>query len=257
MKRTSKELKRIARDILNNRYTIPMGAFVTAGLIPAVIEIPFSMFSGENPSTMQSVITWLAEFLIMLIGQVLTIGVYQIHLNMTRSKEFRLGQIFDPFRSNTDRYFGASILYILFALLACVPAILGTAYFYFADISALSISLLGIGAIVTGILAIMISLNYPMVFFLLLDYPQMKVHAAFKESRLMMHGNKKRLFYIMLSFIGWDLLALCSLGIASLWITPYQTETLIVFYLDCKAELDQLPVRDYSKEAAPFSGMFS
>lgn len=253
MKRTSKELKRIARDILNNRYTIPMGAFVTANLIPAVIEIPFSMFGGDNPSTRQLIITCLAGFLIMLIGQVLTIGVYQVHLNMTRSREFRLGQIFAPFRSNTDRYFGASFLYFLFALLTCVPAILGTVYFYYTDVTALSISLLAIGTVVTVILAIVFTLNYQMVFFLLLDYPQMKVLTAFKESRLMMHGNKIRLFYIMLSFIGWELLSLCSLGIASLWITPYQNETLIVFYLDCKAELDQLPVRDYSKEASPFS----
>lgn len=255
MKRTSKELKRIARDILNNRYTIPMGAFVTAGLIPAVIEIPFSMFTGDNPTTKQLIITGLAEFLIMLIGQVLTIGVYQVHLNMTRSKEFRLSQIFDPFRSSAERHFGASLLYFIFSILACVPGILGTVYFYFTDITATSIGILCVGLVLSMILAIIITLNYQMIFFLLLDHPQMKVRDAFKESRLMMRGNKMRLFYITLSFIGWDLLNLCSLGIAALWITPYQTETLIVFYLDCKAELDQLPVRDYSKETS-FSGLF-
>lgn len=257
MKRTSKELKRIARDILNNRYTIPMGAFITATLIPAVIEIPFSMSTGNYPNTRQLVISGLAEFLIMLIGQVLMIGVYQVHLNMTRSKEFRLFQIFDPFRSNAERHFGASLLYFIFALLACIPAILGTAYFYFTDIAALSIAILSVGIVLTLILAVVFTLNYQMAFFLLLDYPQMKVPDVFKESRLMMHGNKKRLLYIMLSFIGWNLLSLCSMGIASLWINPYQTETLVTFYLDCKAELDQLPVRDYSKESSPFSNLFS
>ena len=38
MKRTSKELKRIARDILNDRYRVPMAAFAATTLIATVIE---------------------------------------------------------------------------------------------------------------------------------------------------------------------------------------------------------------------------
>ena len=39
MKRSSKEIKRISRDMLNNRYSVPMGAFVAAGLILSLIHI--------------------------------------------------------------------------------------------------------------------------------------------------------------------------------------------------------------------------
>lgn len=257
MKRTSKELKRIARDILNNRYTIPMGAFVTATLIPAVIELPFSMSVGNYPTTSQLVITALAEFLILLIGQVLSVGVYRVHLNMTRGKEFRLSQIFDPFRSNTERYFGASFFYFLLALVSCMPAILATVYFYLVDITPLSIGIVGIGMILTVILGFLFVLNYQMVFFILLEQPQMKVLSAFKESRLLMKGNKKRLLYILLSFLGWDALILCSFGIASLWVSPYQNQTLTTFFLDCTGELNRIPVRDYSKESTPYSNFFS
>lgn len=257
MKRTSKELKRIARDILNNRYTIPMGAFVTASLIPAVIELPFSISAGNYPTTSQLIITALAEFLILLIGQVLSIGVYRVHLNMTRGKEFRFLQIFDPFRSNAERYFGASFLYFLLALASCLPAIFAMVYFDFAKITPLSISIAVISVFLTIILVLLFALNYQMVFFILLDQPQLKVLSAFKESRLRMKGNKKRLLYILLSFLGWDVLILCSFGIASLWICPYQNETLTAFYLDCMGELDQIPVRDYNRESAPSSNYFS
>ena len=57
-----------------------------------------------------------------------------------------------------------------------------------------------------------------------------------------MHGNRLRLLYILLSFIGYGLLVLCSFGIASLWVVPYQTETLVIFYLDCTDELNRIPV---------------
>ena len=49
MSRSSSELKRISRDILNNRYSVPMAAFLTASLIPTLIEIPFSMTLGDYP----------------------------------------------------------------------------------------------------------------------------------------------------------------------------------------------------------------
>ena len=256
MKRTSKELKRIARDILNNRYTIPMGAFVTAGLIPSVIEIPFSLSDVAYPTTSQIVICCLAQFLILLVGQVLDAGVAQIHLNMTRAKEFKLGQIFDPFRQGADRFFGAAFLFFIFTLLLCLPMFAGTVYFYYTDVTATSIVALIAGILVSLIFVIAFTLNYQMVFFFLLDYPKMKVINAFKESRLLMKGNKKRFLYILFSFIGWNLLVVCSLGIAGLWVTPYQTQTIITLYLDCTGELDRIPVRNYNPQSAPSSNPF-
>ena len=256
MKRTSKELKRIARDILNNRYTIPMGAFVTAGLIPSVIEIPFSLSDVPTPTTSQIIICSLAQFLILLIGQVLNAGVAKIHLNMTRGKEFRLGQLFDPFRQGADRFFGAAFIYSLLSILICIPAAAGIYYSYLMDDLALTGIALMVGLLISLILIVIFSLNYQMIFYFLLDYPQMKVTHAFKECRLLMKGNKKRLLYIIFSFVGWNLLALCSFGIASLWISPYQTQTLITLYLDCTGELDQIPVRDYTKQSTPYSNPF-
>lgn len=256
MKRTSRELKRIARDILNNRYQVPMGAFLTAGLIPAVIEIPFSMSTGDHPSTIQLVILGFAEFLILLIGQVLNIGVMRIHLNMTRGGSYRLANLFDPFRSGTERYFGAAFLFYLLSLLLCIPMILGGIYFYLADITAVSITVMTLTGLLSAVLLTAFTLNYNFIFFFLLDDPQMKVTDAFQNCRLLMRGQKKRLLYLLFSFLGWSALIVCSFGIASLWISPYMTETLVIFYLDCTGELDRIPVRDYGKESSPFSNPF-
>lgn len=247
MTRTSKELKRIARDLLNNRYSTLIGAFVTAGLIPAVIEIPFSLTTGDTPSTMQYIVLLLAEYLIMLIGQVLSTGVVLVHLNMTRNKEYKVSQIFQPLKNGAERYFGAAFLLSILSILCCLPLILGGIYYYYAKTDVLSVFILAGTAILTIILALRLILNYNFVSFLLLDYPQMKVLSAFKECRLMMRKNKGRLLYIMFSFCGWGFLILCSLGIAALWVSPYMTQTLVIFYLDCTKELDQIPVRDYSK----------
>ena len=111
MKRTSKELKRIARDILNDRYRIPMAAFVATTLIATVIESPFSFSMGDNPTNMQLVISLIAELLISVVSFVLGCGVAKVHLSMTRGNDFRLRDIFDPFKRNTDRFFIAGFIF--------------------------------------------------------------------------------------------------------------------------------------------------
>lgn len=52
------------------------------------------------------------------------------------------------------------------------------------------------------------------------------------ESRKLMTGNKGRLFYIDLSFIGWHLLAILTLGLGYLVLNPYIAATKAAFYRD-------------------------
>ena len=87
MSRSSSELKRISRDILNNRYSVPMAAFLTASLIPTLIEIPFSMTLGDYPGTPQLIISTIADILILLI----TASVMFLHrFAMAQSASFSL-----------------------------------------------------------------------------------------------------------------------------------------------------------------------
>ena len=251
MKRPSKEIKRIARDILNQRYRIPMVLFVITTVVPALLELPFTPSISESISPLQLVVFLLAEYLIMLITQVLGVGAVYIHLNMTRCREFRLGQILYPFRNGTDRFFAGSFFLSLITLACSLPALGSVLYFYFTDITALSVGMLIVCCLLSLILYVVYSLRYNFVLYFILDYPEMPVRQAFKEARQMMRGNMGRLLYIQCSYLGWGLLSLLSLGIGSLWIEPYFRQIMVIFYLDCTMELDSIPVRDYG---TPYTG---
>ena len=247
MARSSKEIKRISRDMLNNRYQIPMGAFVIAGLVPAVLEIPFSMSIGEHPTTTQYVILLIAELLILLINMVLIIGVCHLHLNLTRGRKFSLMDVFVPFRQRTERFFGAVVLFSLPELVFYMPALLTVNWAYRTGFSLYS-ALIAIGVCLFSLIAIVLfALNYLFAAFLLLDSPDQRVLEAFGDARRMMKGHKLRLLYVLCSFLGWGVLIICSFGIAALWAAPYMCQTLVTFYLDCTGELDHIPVRDYSQ----------
>ncbi|CCI82034.1 hypothetical protein FC41_GL000658 [Lactobacillus hominis DSM 23910 = CRBIP 24.179] len=53
---------------------------------------------------------------------------------------------------------------------------------------------------------------------------------AISESRKVMDGHKGELFVLDLSFIGWWLLSILTLGIGFLWLIPYVRVTHANFY---------------------------
>ena len=48
----------------------------------------------------------------------------------------------------------------------------------------------------------------------------------------LMNGHRLRLLYLILSFIGLDILEVLSFGIGALWIEPYKMQTYALFYSD-------------------------
>ena len=77
---------------------------------------------------------------------------------------------------------------------------------------------------------------YALTPYLLVDCPDLSPLQCIKLSDKMMKGHKFDLFYLFLSFIGWGLLGILTLGIGYLWLTPYMSTTMASFYQDVKAQ---------------------
>ncbi len=89
--------------------------------------------------------------------------------------------------------------------------------------------------IVPGIIK---SLSYAMTNYILIDNPELSANEAIERSMAMMRGHKFDLFYLYLSFIGWYILGLFTLGIGYLWLQPYILTAQASFYLDVKNEYE-------------------
>ncbi|MFE0505842.1 DUF975 family protein [Peribacillus butanolivorans] len=74
------------------------------------------------------------------------------------------------------------------------------------------------------------SIAYSQTFFLLKDHPEYTVLEAITESRKRMKGLKWKYFLMHLSFIGWGILCIFTLGIGLLWLAPYAGTTMAAFY---------------------------
>ena len=105
--------------------------------------------------------------------------------------------------------------------------------FFLAGLLIMIISLL-VGIFTLGIGALILAYAYSMVPYLLHDYPELSVLEAMKISRQMTRGHKWELFILDLTFIGWILLAILTLGVGILFVEPYQQAARAAFYEDLK-----------------------
>ena len=83
--------------------------------------------------------------------------------------------------------------------------------------------------VIPGIIA---AYNYAMVPYIQADNPCLPAREALAQSKEMMYGNRWRLFCLQISFIGWELLSILTLGIGLLWVGPYQAASIAFFYQD-------------------------
>ena len=73
---------------------------------------------------------------------------------------------------------------------------------------------------------------------------------ALKRTQQIIRGYKKRYLYLELSFLGYHFLNLFTFGFGMFWIDPYMTQTLTLFYLDIKGELDAV-LEERNKTESP------
>jgi uncharacterized membrane protein len=78
--------------------------------------------------------------------------------------------------------------------------------------------------------------SYSMTYYVLEDNPELSGDKAIEESMRIMSGHKWALFWLHLTFIGWALLCILTLGIGFFWLVPYMNTAQAAFYEDIKAE---------------------
>ena len=138
----------------------------------------------------------------LIITYPLVYGFAILFLDLFREgKPLEIGKLFDGFK-DFGRIWGTGILIAIYTVLwTCL-------------------------LIVPGIIK---SYSYAMTYYI--------YNAAIEKSMSMMNGYKMKLFLLDLSFIGWMILSVLTLGIGLLFLQPYMSTARAAFYEDLKAEL--------------------
>lgn len=74
------------------------------------------------------------------------------------------------------------------------------------------------------------SFLYVLAYYIGYDEPNLSSKECVKKSEELMKGNRGNYFLLQLSFIGWAILAVLTLGIGMLWLMPYISVAKVCFY---------------------------
>ncbi|MBD5545084.1 MAG: DUF975 family protein [Lachnospiraceae bacterium] len=227
-KLTSILLKAMARQQLTGNYKTVVLAYLTMQLI---IMIPLQLLKRllNLNSSGGSAIFLAAYVIISLLSAVFILGQNRIYLSIARQQNFQLSDMWYGFQGHADKAILASLIVSLKTLAAGIPFIISlcivtaTRSYYLAPLA-------GLTCCIFLILTAYIQLTYSQVFYLMLDFPEESARELLAHSAKIMKGNRLRLFYLRVSFLGLFLLGSMSLSIGFLWIMPYMNMTLAGFY---------------------------
>ena len=180
--------------------------FTTGKIYVTVYNIIRSVISSENIA--------LALFVILvgiayILIQILINSIYTI----TMKRVFMEGRIYDVIKTNR----AAFLFKTKKTVKACITITLVKIYQY-----------LWYFTIIGGIIK---SFSYALVPYIVTENPDIDANKAITLSRKMMKGYKRKLFTLYLTFVGWDILDIITLGLSGIFFSnPYKEAALAEFY---------------------------
>ena len=106
--------------------------------------------------------------------------------------------------------------------------------------SAFIVTLIGIVLLIASVIwNITKSYYYQLAYVVAAEKPELSAKEAVAESEKIMTGKRGKLFCLQLSFIGWAILGVFTLGIGYLWLVPYIQFAIVTFYKFVSGDNDE------------------
>lgn len=220
-----KKYKLFARKMLENRRTVPALVTFIIGLITAIFLIPQTVAITSSPGfsdliysefstykdfylayseLINSTSNELVQWILNIVAIILEMASLNVYLKMSRSPE---KVSFSAFIEGFNNWWKASLGFIWQVLWTALWAML-----FF----------------IPGIIKFF---SYSQMFMIMNEFENVSVTKSMRISIIITRGHKFDIFVMWLSFLGWDILGLLTLGILNfLWVTPYKQMTFMNAY---------------------------
>lgn len=228
-----RELKTQARSLMMEKHGfLALVTFLVSMIYLAASYILNSAFPATG-GTMNLMLGLLGSLLVNIVYYLFCAGQATIYLNLCRGRDMKLGQLTEPLSRRPEPVaVFAGIQFIIQTIsvnlgLWILPDILT------GNGPSALLPMYGI-LLVLLVLTVWLELGLSLVFFLYCDSPQKSGMQLIRESLQLMHGNRRRMLYLILSFVGIMLLGVLSAGIGLLFARPYLNTVQALFYLNLK-----------------------
>ncbi len=222
------QIKQKARQTLEGHWFEHCSFSVLLIVLELLCAGILNLFPDNGSLAAAVVILVAASILQALLGLFVT-GASFHFLKCLRGEPSPLGDIVLPFKKQPDRYLIVELIEIAAGLLCYLP-MMAAAYFMRSPALRLLLLLL----FLIGGTAVYMVVKAAFVFsrFYLLEDNKLGAIASLKKSAAAMKGKKRSYVKLLLSFIGYLLLSLCTAGLGLIWVIPYFLTSQAEFYID-------------------------
>ena len=194
-------LKKNAKASLEGKYGDAILLIVIYGLITGFVSGIFNLIATSTDSN-YNVFNSIGSLASTVITCLFIFGVHSYFLKLSRNKSVDWKELFSKIN--------------MIDVAICITVVV-----------AVYVTLWSLLLIIPGIIA---AISYSQVYFVKLDNPDLKTNEVLKKSKEIMNGHKMDYFVLQLSFIGWVILGILTLGLLYLWLIPYMSVTEANFY---------------------------
>lgn len=242
MSKDRKYWKQYAKRTLSGNWGLAIIGMILSTIVNFVGNYMASvLFPGVAVSAL--LLSQVFLFIVSLIGMIFSTGYIYMLLNMSRGREYGLGDLLHMFRNQPDRVLVAGLV------LSLIDNVLMLPFNYWTIMTAPAADTMeayvswfqtAVLFLVLGMaVSVVVKLPLSMTFYLLADDTEMGGIQALKTSVRLMKGKKGKYFVLQLSYVPLLLLSIFTLYIALLWLLPYMNAADTAFYMDARGEFDR------------------
>ena len=242
-----KEIKSLAKAKLKGRWL----NIVLLTLIIAIVEGVASSLIGETDGMVYTLLNLANNFL--LVPAITASGIVYT-IKFVREKEKVSLKEAIPSGKTFGRFIANMIIFSIFEIPVLIFIFVGELILVLVSTSLYTSMLMGevsMDPMITIWAVAFLIIVIALIFFLLIGillFPMPYLMAeedcgifdAVKRSFKIMKGHKGELFVLGLSFLGWLILSMLTLGIGLLWLLPYIYVTLRIYYLSITGREEEL-----------------
>lgn len=235
------QLKAAARDQLTGRYLTMASVFFTMFLLRYIFSVPSTI--SAIPGIAGIIAYYAIDFVLTLLFAVYQAGISYIFLSNACGIRVGSSNIFMGFSMGFTKVIS---IWVIPALLLLIPVVIPDLLMSWImektgqDLIRWLIIWMLLVLPLSWLIQTIIKIPFAMVYYLLVDFPEMEAAECRRTSIKLMHGNKWRYFKMLMSFLPLYALGILSFGIGLLYVLPYREQTIANFYLDLVQKADSV-----------------
>ncbi len=194
------DIKKKAKAILKENFKVFWEGYLIIFALSFVLNLGIGLIFGS------SMIGTVLSLVASCFSMTLSVGFYSYLLKMIRKESFSREDIF--------KFINKVLPIIVISLLVGIFCFLWSILF-----------------IIPGIIA---ALSYSMVYYIFTENSELTAMDYLEKSKKMMNGYKLDYFLFNLSFMGWMILSILTLGLLLIWTLPYFSISQALYYDELK-----------------------